>query len=63
MIKRYATMVNQNGWNYQLEIDTTEKTFKYGTFIFSHSDCQKSKKQLDELTSFLLANGYRKINI
>ena len=62
MIKRYATKVNKNGWNYQLEIDITEKAFKYGTYLFPYADCQMTKKQLDEIVSLLIADGYTKIN-
>ena len=62
MIKRYATKVNKNGWNYQLQIDTDTKEFKYGTFLFVSADSQMTKKQLDEIVSLLIADGYKKTN-
>ena len=62
MIKRYATKVNKNGWNYQLQIDTDTKEFKYGTFLFVSADSKKTKKELDEIVSLLIADGYKKTN-
>jgi hypothetical protein len=62
MIKRYATKVNKNGLNYQLEIDTDTKEFKYGTFLFVSADSKKTKKELDEIVSLLIADGYKKTN-
>lgn len=61
MIKRYATKVNKNGWQYQLEINTDTKVFKYGMFLFASADSKKTKKELDELVSSLITDGYKKI--
>ena len=61
MVKRYATKVNKYGWNYQLEIDTTKKNFKYGTFIFGSYDVDMTKKQLDEIVNLLIELGFEKI--
>ena len=63
MIKGFATKVNKNGWNYKLEIDTDKKTFRYGIFMMLCStNCTMTKKQLDEIVSLLIADGYKKMN-
>ena len=61
MVKQYATKNNKNGWQYQLQIDIDKKEFKYGTYLFSSANCQMTKKQLDEIVTSLIADGYQRI--
>lgn len=63
MIIKFATKNNSNGWRHQLEIDTEQKQFKYGAFLFHYADVNNmTKKQLDEIVKTLIENDYKKIN-
>lgn len=62
MIIRFATNNNTSGWRHQLEIDTDNKQYKYGSFLFHYADVNKmTKKQLDEIVKTLNENDFEEI--
>ena len=63
MTIKFATKTNTNGWRYQLEIDTEQKQFKYGSHLFHSADVNDlKKKQLEEIVKHLIENDFKKIN-
>lgn len=62
MIIRFTTTTNSYGNNFQLEIDTDAKQFKYGTFLFHSADVTEMKKvQLEQLINTIEGNGFKRV--
>ncbi len=61
MIIRFATKTNTSGLQYQLEVDTANMEFRYGSHLFVSADVhQLTKMQLDEIADTLTANDYKR---
>ena len=56
---KVASKINNCGWRKQLEIDTDNKTFVYGSFLFHSADINDlTVKQLKETIQLLKDNNF-----
>lgn len=62
MILRLQTKTNKNGYSYQLEINTQNKTFKAGYFIFRSPDIKGlTYTQINAFKQVLIQAGFAEV--